>query len=1419
MVSPSDAVANLKALREAGLAGRLGYYEAIDYTEERLPKSHRGGVVLPTYMAHHQGMSLLALGEVLNGSPMQRRFHADSRIQAADLLLQERIPHLVPLKNPPIEKAEHIPSTRQLPAPLVRRYISPHTLSPRTHLLSNGDYAVMVTSAGGGYSRRQGLAMTRWREDLTRDDWGTFCYVRDLETGDVWSTTFQPTRKEPDLYEATFAPDRAMFRRIDFDIELRMEIVVSPEDSAELRRVSVTNHSSRARSLDLTSYAEVVLAPVGADLAHPAFSNLFVETIAVPERDALMCVRRPREGSDRSYLIHVLSGRVRPDAAAEHETDRARFVGRGQTLERPAAMSGKGKLSGTTGPVLDPIVSLRQTIRVPAGGTARLSFTTAYADNEETARRLIDKYSDRRAVARALALASTHSQVELRHLGLTPEDTIRFQRLAGRLLYGDPRLRAIDAVVANVRGQPELWKYGISGDLPLLLMRIANGADAGLFRELLKVHEYLRLKGFNFDLVALNEHGASYLQDLHDTLTKMVENSPDQGWMDRPGGVFVRRADLMPEEDRTLLRATARVEMVAADGALREQLKRTAIPFEPPPARAVPKRAAAKSRPGAQPAATPPSQLEFANGSGGFAEGGRQYVVVANPQRRQLPPVPWVNVVANPSFGFAASESTTGYTWSGNSHDNRLTPWSNDPVRDPAGEVLFIRDDESGDIWSATPLPAGGGAAYVVRHAQGESVYEHVREDIASSLVVFVPPTETVKVFRLTLRNDSSRQRRCSVTLYVDWVLGEHRSGSHLHVVTSRDHVTGALLARNRFRQDFAERVAFLDLSPGDRRTVTGDRTEFIGRNGTLARPAALERESLSNRVGAALDPCGAVQITLVLQPREERTVTGLLGDADTLAEAGAIIQRHRLASGVAQALEGSRRYWDSLLTTVQVRTPDPSLDLMLNRWLLYQTLSCRIWGRSGFYQSSGAYGFRDQLQDTLALLFAAPHLTREQLLRSASRQFEEGDAQHWWHEPSGRGVRTRFADDRLWLPYAALEYARTTGDFAVFDEKASFLTGRILNPGEHEAYEQPEQSNVVTSLYDHCVRAIAVSMQTGDHGLPLMGGGDWNDGMNLVGIDGKGESVWLAWFLISILGPFADLAETRGNADLAVSYRAHAERLTQAAEAAWDGQWYRRAYFDDGTPLGSAQNAECQIDSIAQSWSVIAGTAAPDRARQAMESLDEHLVRRSDRLVLLLTPPFDRTVPSPGYIQGYVPGVRENGGQYTHAALWAVLAFARLGDGDRAAELFAMLNPVNHARTPDEVNRYRSEPYVVAADIYSRAPHTGRGGWTWYTGSAGWMYRVGIEAILGLSQRHGSLHVDPCIPRSWPHYEIVFRAPRAEYRIVVENPEHVNRGVRLIELDGSPLSGDVPLAEDGQVHTVRVVLGKEEGRRMKDEG
>jgi cyclic beta-1,2-glucan synthetase len=1411
---PGAVLRNLERLARRGMSGRYGFYESIDFTPERVPEDAGGAVVLRTYMAHHQGMILVSIDNALHDSPMQRHFHADPRVQAADLLLQERIPHQVPLKTAPVDVADHVPSVRAVTSVSIRRYATPHTLSPRSQLLSNGSYVVMVTNAGGGYSRRQGTAMTRWREDVTMDRWGSFCYIRDLDLGQFWSTTHQPTAHEPEEYEAVFAPDRAVFRRLDREIETRTEIVVSPEDDAELRRVSVTNHGAKARRLDLTSYAEVVLAAGDADLSHPAFSNLFVETMSIPERDALICVRRPRSGNDRRYLVHVLSGRARGGPPTQFETDRARFIGRGGSIDRPHALTNGGVLSNTTGAVLDPVVSLRTTVRLAPGATARLTFTTAYAESEYAARQLVEKYHDRRAIARAIALASTHSQIELRHLGLTNEDTIEFQRLGGRLISGDPRLRAAEAIEKNRCGQRDLWKYGISGDLPILLVRLTEATGVPLVAQLLKAHEYLRVKGLPFDLVILNEHPTTYLQPLQEELLRLLESGPEQPWVDKPGGVFARRADLIPPDDQLLFRAAARVVMDAADGDLASQLSRPQVPFVPAATRSsisdpdAPVAVPAAS-PSADTAGTRPEDLEWFNGFGGFAEDGREYVVRLGGAGAALPPVPWTNVIAQERFGFACTEAGPGYTWSVNSHDNRLTPWNNDPVADPPGEALFVQDETTGAFWSATPLPAGGGEPYIVRHGHGYSTYRHTRDGIDSDLTLFVPREDPLKIFRLSLTNATSVRRHLSITFYVDWVLGENRSRTSIHVLTGTEPVTGALIATNHFRQEFRDRIGFIDLSPGSARTITGDRTEFIGRNGSLRRPAALGRDELSNRVGAAFDPCGAIRIEVELNPGEERVVIGLLGDAGSRDEVRALVERYRDPAATDAALREVRAFWRRTLGAVVVRTPDRAIDLMLNGWLLYQTLACRIWGRSAFYQSSGAFGFRDQLQDTLALIAAAPSVPREHLLHAASRQFDEGDVQHWWHEPGGQGVRTRFADDRLWLAHATLQYVHATGDEGVLDESIPFLSGRMLEPDEHEAYEVPSLSPVSGSLYEHCVRAIEISLRTGTHDLPLMGTGDWNDGMSLVGAGGKGESVWLGWFLVSILTPFAALAQQRGDTSRAAEYRKHAAALTAAVERAWDGDWYRRAYFDDGTPLGSKANVECRIDAIAQSWSVISGAGQPERSRQAMASVEQHLVRRDDGVVLLLTPPFDTMEPSPGYIRGYLPGVRENGGQYTHAAIWNVLAFARLGDGDRAAALFALLNPVNHGRSHEEVVRYCAEPYVVAADVYSVPPHTGRGGWTWYTGSAGWMYRVGLEAILGITFRAGALRIDPCIPASWPGFEVVVTRGDATYRIVVTNPVGVNRGVSRLELDGVEITGpDVPLTSEASQHHVTVVLG-----------
>jgi cyclic beta-1,2-glucan synthetase len=1403
-IAPLKSVQNLKRLAALGLLTDYGYYEALDFSEQPSREGARG-LIVRAFMAHHQGMSFLSLVNFLHDHFLQHHFHSDQRVRAAEPLLHERIPNIPPLHH--ISTRERVSSVASVGdiAPAVSQFETPHTASPKTLLLGNGRYGMMVTNAGGGYSRWNDIEITRWRSDRTRDAWGTACYLRETDADPLWCTTYQPTGGKVRDYCVNFTLDRAMFRRIDRDIESETEIVVVPEDDVEIRRMTFVNRSTRSRQLDLTSYIELSLSPHEADLKHPAFNKLFIQTEALPEERALLAYRRPRGNTDTPvFVAHRLTCDASPDEAFRFETDRRRFIGRGRTLENP--MGASQEPGNSQGFVADPVFSLRKKLDFAPGQRIHISMLLAAAESREQVLGLIARYSDPHAVDQAMDIAWAAAQLELRLLRIQPDDARCFQQLASHLLYPNPLLRSTaERIAQNRKGQSGLWAYGISGDLPIALVVVRETRDLGLVRQMISAHTYWRLHGLMADLVILNEEAGGYLQPLREQLEHLIKSHSSTTGVDQPGGMYLRSTDLITAEDLTLLRAVARVVVVAARGTLPQQLS---APLKAPD---MPEPIALKRDPRNPSAVLPFMDLPFFNSLGGFTSDGREYAIYLGPGLST--PAPWVNIIANASFGTMVSETGSGFTWAGNSQRNRLTAWSNDPVTDPPSEAIYIRDDETGVCWTPTASPIREGTAYRARHGAGYTVFEHNSNGIEQELTIFVPVDDDggkpIKLQKLSLRNDTARPRKLSVTLYAEWTLGESRESSQMHVVTDWDDEAQVLIARNYYNPDYAHCVAFAALS-APASSYTGDRTAFMGRNRSMKNPAAMERTRLSGRTGAGLDPCAALQATLKLAPGERIDITCMLGQARSIDEVHALVLAFRDDLQLSNALAQTKAWWDDRLGAIEVQTPELAVNFMLNRWLLYQNISCRIWGRSAFYQSGGAFGFRDQLQDVMALVYAHPELARDHILTAASRQFKEGDVQHWWHPPGGDGVRTRISDDLLWLPFVTAHYIRITGDVSILHETVAWLDAPLLKDDQHESFQTPTVSSESGTLFEHCQRAVARSQAFGTNGLPLMGTGDWNDGMNLVGEGGKGESVWLAWFLVDVLAGMAEMSLLLGRPDKSRIYERDRKTLIRRVEEfAWDGEWYLRATFDDGSLLGSSSNAEAQIDSLPQSWAWLTGAADQTRATQALESAWTHLVREDEGLTLLFEPPFDKAEPSPGYIKGYPPGVRENGAQYTHAAVWLAMAMARSGDGTRAAKILRMLNPIERANNQETVWRYGVEPYVVAADIYASPGWVGHGGWTWYTGSAAWMYRAWIEEMLGLKVRGDVLQLDPTIPGWWDGFGMKYRHGEAIYDIQVENPEHCERGIAFVELDGRRVKGGrISLSKECLKHRVLVRMG-----------
>ncbi len=1402
MVDPRGAMENLQKLKSEGLEGRYGYYEAADYTKERLgsESSHH---IIKSFMAHHQGMSLLALNNFLNKNIMQERFHQDPAMDASRLLLQEKVPGNVLITKTHKEKV--IPYKEDIikEKRAIRTFYQPELIFPKAHILTNGNYSIMITDRGTGYSKNKLMAVTRWRMDNALDSYGMFFYLKNLDTDAIWSATYAPFNTKADNYEVTFMADKAIYLRRDGDIETKTEVLAASGENAEIRRLSITNKGEETCNIEVTSYSEIVLASQDADEYHPAFSNLFIETEFNKELNCLIGSRRPKSKLDKTTWIGqstVLQGNSTGEI--QYETDRMKWLGRGRNLKNPLAILSGKPLSNTTGPVLDPVMSMRVKVSIEPGKTAKISYVTTVAESNEYLLTKIEKYSSPDRIEGAFNLAQVRSSLEMKYLNMKEEEEELYQNMLADVIFASPlRNKNQKQIMENTKGQSALWRYSISGDLPIILVVLNNNNQMKLLSEVLKAQEYCHLMDIVVDLVILNEEEHTYDAPLNQLISDIILSSQTHDYASRIKHVFVLDKGKVLEEDIPLLYAVSRLVFKGDDGNLSEQLERGKKKFLPS---TVEFEKIAYNANNNMESPEIPSLLYF-NKLGGFNETGDEYIIKLN--NDQLTPAPWINVITNENFGFLVSESGSGYTWSGNSRENKLTPWFNDPVADPSGEVIYLRDEDTGHIWTPSASPIREKEPYVIHHGFGYTRFEHNSNEIEQILTQFVPVDESVKLSLLSLKNTSDKKKKIKVTYCVKPVLGVIRKNSILHIKSNLD-ISGAILLENPYNEDFPGEVCFVEASIQER-SVTNDGKEFFG-NGNATSPDCLKREKLSGNIDMVEDPCGAIQIEVVLKPNESKDIVFQLGIGKEITKIQKLMKKYRSIENTKLALKSVKEFWLEKLQTVQVKTPAKSMDLMLNGWLQYQLISSRLWARCGFYQAGGAFGFRDQLQDCLSIANIWPEAARKQILLHGKHQYVEGDVQHWWHEPTSKGVRTRFSDDRLWLPYVTAEYIRITGDVTILNEELPFLIENELNEYEDDRYGTPKVSEEKASLYEHCLRAIEVSLKFGKHGLPLMGSGDWNDGMNEVANRGMGESVWLGWFIISVLNDFTPLCKKMGDDKLEEKYNGIMKKILGAIEKeAWDGKWYRRAYFDNGLPLGSEQNNDCKIDSISQSWAVISGQGKHSRAKEAMNSMENYLISREDGLMKLLTPPFDLGKEEPGYIKGYVPGTRENGGQYTHAAAWAIIAFAKLGNGNKALELFELLNPINLTNNYREYSRYKVEPYVIAADVYSSYPHIGRGGWTWYTGAAGWMHRAGLENILGFQKNGDTILMDPCIPSHWKEYELSYRYKSANYHITVKNSKGKTKGVTQLLVDGITLEGQVfPLNDDLKNHEVEVVLG-----------
>ena len=1393
--APKEVVENLKILEKNGMYKQYGFYESIDYTPTRLKKGEKCAVV-KTYMAHHQGLILLAINNLFKNNIMQKRFMENPELKAIDILLQEKMPENIIItkeKKEKVEKIKYVYDNNYS----VREITKPNLKIPQINVISSNEYTVVMNAKGEGYSKYKNILINRYKK--TNDiEQGIFFYIKDVKTNRIWTANKMSYMNNADKYVMYFSDDQNKIVRQDGGIETILKTSVMADSPVELRSLEITNHGLESKTLEITSFLEPILSEPAQDYSHPSFNNLFLNYEYLDDLEAILVTRRKRTDNENQVFLGIKFYTENETVGKlEYEIDKEKFYGRNE-LGLPIAIKNSIPFSNNMQLTTEPIASMKRTITIKPEEKVTLNLILAVAETKQKVEETLKEFTSQATIKHNFELARASKEAENKYLGVNAKQTELYQKMLGYLLYNNPlktlTCSSIEAPVSR------LWQYGISGDLPILLLKIKEKDEIETLEETLKAYNYFRVKNILVDLIIINQEKYSYDGNLRDEIYNSISNENLSYLQNIKGGIFV--LENLSQDEINFFEYRANLTLNASYGNIYRYLKELEdeyldsikdIPFEEIP-RIVETIPAKREK---------LTELKYLNDYGGFSQDGKEYTIRVNKDEK-LPTV-WSHILTNKQFGTLVTEGMGGYTWYKNSRLNRLTAWSNLPVQDVPSEIIYLQNEESKKVWSMGLNPCPDDNDYYITYGLGYAKYRHQSDEISQNLEMYIPMEDNIKVQTLKLENNGLKKKKLKLVYYIKPVLEEDELKSNGYCTLEFIPNSNVICMKNTAQEETFSQYLFVSSSEKIT-SYTGSKQNFVG-NGGLANPDGIRQIKLDNSNSLWQNGIIAIQCEVELEALESKEIVFTLGVGKTVLECQDIAYKYCNLSKVKEEYEKTKNYWRGITDNLQVSTPLESTNILLNSWLIYQTITSRLLGRTGYYQSGGAYGFRDQLQDTIALKYVDPEFTKQQIIKHSAHQFIEGDVEHWWHEETTRGIRTRFTDDRLWLVYLVEDYISFTVDKQILDTQTPYLTGAILETGVDEKYDRYEQTELTESIYEHCKKAIEISLDFGENGLPKIGSGDWNDGFSTVGNKGKGESVWLGFFMYDVLKKFIPICIEKNEPDLAKKYEEVTEKLKRALNASgWDGRWFRRAFMDDGNVLGSMQNEECRIDSIAQSWSVISGAGDNDKKYISMESLENHLIDKENGVIKLLDPPFDKGILKPGYISSYVPGTRENGGQYTHGAIWSIIAFSLLGFGDKAGEYYRMINPIEHSRTKEAANKYKVEPYVISADVYTQKNLAGRGGWTWYTGSSSWMYEAGIKYLLGLCIENGYLSIQPCIPSDWKEYSIKYKHGNSVYNIHVSNPNGKNNTVQSFKLNGQEIPDKkIELNSAGEIYNVEV--------------